>query len=251
MQEKIKKRLKEHYEFVCSKYDKDQILGVFLYGSQNYDLATEFSDIDTKAIYVPSFEEVIWNKPISIELQFENGEHCEVKDIRDFMKNIYKQNINFIEVLFTEYFILNPKYVDLWNELLQYKEDYARYDIHKAVHSMSHQASNTLKQALNSPTNPSKKASDALRLIYFLQRYLHGESYFDCIKPVGEARDEILSIKYSPRPVESYRQTIQILQVILNYYKQSDFTQMNNQDLQLFLEKRAKEIVEKMIHLNF
>ena len=48
-------RVKEHYMYLLANYPERSILGVFLYGSQNYNLATENSDVDTKAIYIPPF----------------------------------------------------------------------------------------------------------------------------------------------------------------------------------------------------
>ena len=44
----IQQRVEQHYDFVCSQYNEDHVLGVFLYGSQNYDLDCFNSDVDTK-----------------------------------------------------------------------------------------------------------------------------------------------------------------------------------------------------------
>ena len=46
----IFKELKERYDFLVQKYGEDHILGIFLYGSQNYQLDTPNSDIDTKPL---------------------------------------------------------------------------------------------------------------------------------------------------------------------------------------------------------
>ena len=40
-------------------YKEENILGIFAYGSQNYNLDTENSDWDTKAIIVPSFRDLV------------------------------------------------------------------------------------------------------------------------------------------------------------------------------------------------
>ena len=39
----IQDSLKAHYEYVCQHYHKQQILGVFLYGSQNYNRGAKCS----------------------------------------------------------------------------------------------------------------------------------------------------------------------------------------------------------------
>ena len=94
MENKWLTRVKEHYNYVCEKYGKDNVLGVFLYGSQNYGLATEESDVDTKAILIPILWDIAANKqPVSKELHMENGEHIEVKDIQGlkaYMKQLKK-----------------------------------------------------------------------------------------------------------------------------------------------------------------
>ena len=245
----IQQRVEQHHKFVCEHYPESQILGVFLYGSQNYDLDTPFSDVDTKAIYIPTFEELLFKQPVSKELHLPNGEHCEVKDIREFVKNLYKQNINFVEVLFTEYFVLSVKFSDYWNEtFIENREDIARYDINKAIHSMSHQASHTLKQAGNG-TNPCKKLADVARLIYFLQRYLRGEDYLDCLRPTGDDHDRIFNLKTQPKNIESYESTIEMFKMIIDYYKQADYEYYNCEDVQKELESMIKKSIMKMIKL--
>ena len=86
-------RVKEHYMYLLANYPERSILGVFLYGSQNYNLATENSDVDTKAIYIPTFEEIALTKtPISKELHI-NNEHCDLNDILLFPHLPHKPNI--------------------------------------------------------------------------------------------------------------------------------------------------------------
>ena len=245
----IQQRVEQHHRFVCEHYPENQILGVFLYGSQNYDLDTPFSDVDTKAIYIPTFEEVVFEKPISKELHLPNGEHCEVKDIREFVKNLYKQNINFVEVLFTDYKVINELYKDLWYEVFyEYRDDIARYDVHKAVHSMSHQAAHTLQQAENG-ANPCKKIANVARLIYFLQRYLKGEDYLDCLRPEGVDHDRIFNLKTQPKMISSYEVTIEMFKMILDYYKQANYEYYNCEEVQKELESMMKKSIMKMIKL--
>ena len=249
----VQQRVEEHFDFVCQYYPKEQILGVFLYGSQNYDLDCFNSDVDTKAIYIPTFEETVFNKPISKELKLDNGEHCEVKDIREFVNCLYKQNINFVEVLFTQYFVINPKYEKIWNDyFIKAKEEIARYDINKAVHSMSHQASHTLSQAENQLTsgiNPCKKVANAARLVYFLQRYLNTEPYEKCLTPVGDAHETLAELKFHPVNATTYISAIKILKMLLNFYKTANFEHLNNTDTQNAIENNCKEGILRLIKL--
>ena len=131
---KIRKSLKKHCEELYNYYNPDNIFGVFLYGSQNYLLDTKDSDVDTKAIIIPSFQDICFNKkPVSTTYILDNNEHIDCKDIRLMFQQFRKQNINFVEILFTEHFIINPKYRDFWDRLRYSREDIARYNEYRAV----------------------------------------------------------------------------------------------------------------------
>ena len=93
------KRVKEHYNEALEYFPEDKIVGIFLQGSQNYQLDTEFSDVDTKLIIVPTFTEIAMNKqPLSTTHVRENDEHIDFKDIRLYINTFRKQNINFLEI---------------------------------------------------------------------------------------------------------------------------------------------------------
>ena len=71
-------KIYEHFEEACSI--GHEIFGVFLQGSQNYNLDiynSEYkSDVDTKAIILPSFDDFCCCKsPISTTHERENKEH--------------------------------------------------------------------------------------------------------------------------------------------------------------------------------
>ena len=103
--------IQEHYLESKQYFAKNNIVGIFLQGSQNYGLETEDSDIDTKLITTPTLNDFIYNrKPISTTHFRANGEHIDFKDIRLMFDTFRKQNLNFIEILFTNYKIINPMY---------------------------------------------------------------------------------------------------------------------------------------------
>ena len=247
----IQEKVKEHYDFVCKYYNENQILGVFLYGSQNYNLHTENSDIDTKAIYIPTFAELAFEKPVSKELHLPNGEHCEVKDIREIVKNFKKQNINFIELLFTDYFVLNDKYAKLWNEnFIMLKEDIARYNPQQAIHSVSHQALHTLRQAVNGD-DTAKKIANTMRLLYFLERYIRGEPYIQCLVPSGDAHELMLRTKNNVYSGNVYFFAYQILKTSLEGYAHGNYEFLMEEDRKAYLDAVMNEVTLEMIKLNF
>ena len=59
----IMENLQNKLNYVYSLgYNPDQILGIFLYGSQNYGTSTKDSDIDAKVILIPSFKDLCCKK---------------------------------------------------------------------------------------------------------------------------------------------------------------------------------------------
>jgi len=200
--DKIMSRLQEMYnETESMGYE---IVGVFLQGSQNYGLSYEDSDIDSKAILLPKFNDFVLNKkPFSTTHVCENNEHIDFKDIRLMFDCFRKQNINFVEILFTKYKILNSKYEKLFQPLLDNNEMIARYHNYASVNCIAGMAMEKYK-ALEHPYPAlidkiekygydGKQLSHELRLLEFLPRYISGESYADCL--VSKQRDYLINIK--------------------------------------------------------
>lgn len=111
---------------------------IALQGSQNYNLETENSDIDSKVITLPSLSQIIKNgKPTSFTHVRDNNEHIDMKDVRLMFDCFKKQNINFIEILFTDYyFIMDDKYKSLLEELRNHAEDIAVLNPYRAIKCM-------------------------------------------------------------------------------------------------------------------
>lgn len=80
-----------------------------MYGSQNYNVDDEKSDIDCKAIVLPSLHDIIFRKTTSCVVECENGE-IDVKDLITFYDVIRKGNFSYIEAIDTEYSI-GDKYI--------------------------------------------------------------------------------------------------------------------------------------------
>lgn len=81
-----------------------KVIYIGLYGSQNYNVDDEFSDIDAKAIILPSLHDIIFRKVTSKTIECENGA-IDVKDLITFYDVIKKGNFSYIESIDTEYSI--------------------------------------------------------------------------------------------------------------------------------------------------
>lgn len=104
-----------------------------LYGSQNYMLDDENSDVDAKAIVIPSLNDLIESNEVSTSYTNDNDEILDVKDIRVMFKQFLKSNVNFLEILFTNDYIYNKEFSSEVAAIRDMREDIARYDIKTLV----------------------------------------------------------------------------------------------------------------------
>lgn len=202
----VMKRVRDHYEEALQYFPEYQIVGCFLQGSQNYGLDYEGSDVDTKLIIVPKFADICLNhKPISTTHVRENNEHTDWKDIRLYMETFRKQNLNFLEILFTPYYIINPMYRDEWMRLVEHREEIARMNPFRAVKSMkgiAHEKYAAMEKPYPSKLEiiekygyDGKQNSHLERVDDYLERYIAGESYEDCLRPTPARVPHIMDYK--------------------------------------------------------
>ena len=188
----IMEQLNRHYQEALTLFPEDRIVGVFLQGSQNYGLDYEGSDIDTKCIVLPTLEDLIFNrKPVSTTHVLPNEEHLDLKDVRLYFQTFRKQNLNFMEILFTKYKIVNPTYEQYWNRLIENNEQIARYNPVGAVktmkgiamekyHAMEHKYPSKV-DIIDKWGYDGKQLHHLLRVREYLVRYINGELYKDCL----------------------------------------------------------------------
>ena len=202
----IMKRLHDHLDEALEHFPAERIVGIFLQGSQNYGLDYEDSDVDTKLIVVPSLEDIVLNrKPVSTTHVRKNDEHIDFKDVRLYMETFRKQNLNFLEILFTPFYLINPMYEAEWNRLIAAREEIARMNEFRAVksmkgialekfHAMEHKYPSKL-DIINKYGYDGKQVSHLIRVEDYLERYINGEDYESCLHPTDSKRDEIMKFK--------------------------------------------------------
>jgi predicted nucleotidyltransferase len=190
----IMDRVREHYNEALEHFPEDRIVGIFYQGSGNYGLDYEGSDVDTKLIVTPTFEDIAMNKKaVSTTHIRENEEHIDFKDIRLYIQTFRKQNLNFLEILFTKYSIINPMYEAEWNRLVNAREDIAHYAPVQAIksmrgiakekyHAMEHHYPARMAWIEKFSYDP-KQLHHLLRVEDYIERYIKGESYASCLYP--------------------------------------------------------------------
>lgn len=217
----VMKRVRDHYEEALQYFPEYQIVGCFLQGSQNYGLDYEGSDVDTKLIIVPKFADIYLNrKPISTTHVRENNEHIDWKDIRLYMDTFRKQNLNFLEILFTPYCIINPMYHEEWMRLVEHREEIARMNPYRAVksmkgialekfHAMEHRYPSKI-DIIDAYGYDGKQTSHQIRVYDYLRRYIKGEPYEDCLRPSEYLVPRIMEYKaLSKIPLEEAQKEAQ------------------------------------------
>lgn len=228
------------------------LVGVFLYGSQNYGLDYEGSDVDTKAIVVPSLNDIVLNKqPISTTVEMPDGGLCDVKDIRKMFECFKKQNINFIEILFTQYYILNPNYEELYTPMMSNAELIARYNTYASVNCISGMSKE--KQAALCHPYPSikdkiekygfdpKQLHHIIRLREFIERYISGEEYKNILIPRN--KESLIDIKRDCKySVEQAKELADKLCIETKEIKDK-YMQQN----QLIINEEALEIMNEVL----
>ena len=209
-------RVREHFEEAKTLFAEDRIVGCFLQGSQNYGLELSSSDVDTKLIVVPTFKDIALNsKPISTTHIRANDEHIDLKDVRLYMQTFQKQNLNFLEILFTDYFIVNPLYAEQWNRLVEAREAIAHMNMYRAVksmkgiafekyHAMEHRYPSKV-DIIDKYGFDGKQVHHLIRVDDYLTRYVRGESYEDCLRPSEYLVEHMLDYKKHKISLEEAR----------------------------------------------
>lgn len=138
----IMDRVQKHYDYL--QFLGYNVVAVFAQGSMNYGLYInddEYkSDVDTKAIVLPTLDDLVnGNKMVSTKYDFE-GEQIDVKDIRVMMDMWTKSNPAYLEILFTKYCILNSKFEDYLKQILEMGNDIVKMNypqLAKCISGMS------------------------------------------------------------------------------------------------------------------
>ena len=192
----IFEQLNRHYEE--AKKLGYEIFALVLQGSQNYGLDIyndEYkSDIDSKLIVLPTLDDLIEErKPISYTHVLDNDEHIDVKDIRIMWDCFKKQNVNFIEILFSDYYIVPNQYIEYWERLRAMAEDLTHINpiqTVKCLFGMSMQKYEalkhpypTIKWKIDKWGYDGKQLHHVIRINDFIKRYVKGEEFKSCLYP--------------------------------------------------------------------
>ena len=178
-------KLNETWSYCIGIFGADRCIALTLHGSQNYKCDLPESDMDAKLIVAPTWNEIVQcAKPLSETIKGPYGD-VNVTDVRLFIgNNLYKQNFNFLESLFTQYNCVNQDYVDLWEQLYKNREAIAHYDPEAAVHTMMGQLENQKKRW--GKFDDTKTLYHMIRISWAITQYVAGAPFEKTLVPCDE-----------------------------------------------------------------
>lgn len=196
-------QLSKHYDDACAFIPEDRIIGVFYQGSGNYGLDYEGSDVDTKCVIAPSLQDLAKGTKMSVTRIRNNDEHIDIKDIRLMMEVFRKCNLNFLEILYSNYYILNPMYEELWGKILAKRDEIIANGgdalvksmvgiAREKYHALEHRYPSRIEWLDKYGYDP-KQLHHLFRIEEFMQRWQRGESFAECL--ISKKSEWLISVK--------------------------------------------------------
>lgn len=200
----MERHLKSCVEHLKELYG-NRVIFVGMYGAQNYSLQSESSDYDFKAIVTPCLDDIVFNKkPVSTTIEIEDG-LCDVKDIRLMMGCWKKQNVNFVELLFTDCKWVSSDYKEILQPLFTHREEIVHYDEKHAINcirGMMMEKYHALfkpypaqKEVVEKYGYAAKQLSHIFRLEDLVSKYILHYPYKICLTPNEAMRKDLIGIK--------------------------------------------------------
>lgn len=128
----MQQRMEHCYQQLCNLYGEDRVFFVYLYGSQNYDLDSKESDVDAQAILFLPLEDLVLRKSLWTPILLDDC-LCYITDLLTFLEELTQYVPKALELFITKNVQINPKYEDLFNELLAFKPLFIKRNILRGV----------------------------------------------------------------------------------------------------------------------
>lgn len=155
-----------------------------LYGSQNYGLASPNSDVDVKVAFLPAPGDVLLagkRQAMTLTKDGSTDNTVLAKDLRDVFAELYKQNLNFLEVLITPYFYSSYEFTPVFNELRDNSDEVARY-YERGFYLCTCGLFNKLDTDFQKGRFDYKKLVFGLYLRDFVNKYFDGVEFNECFE---------------------------------------------------------------------
>jgi hypothetical protein len=110
------------------------------------------------------------------------------------LETFRKSNLNFLEILYTEYYIINPMYKEEWNKLIEARDTIVNMNLPSLIksmrgiagekfHALEHRYPSRIEWLDKFGYDP-KQLHHLFRIKEFVQRWINGESFGRCLVSV-------------------------------------------------------------------
>ena len=249
-QKTVRPNIADHYFFYNMTFKPSQQFMLVPVGSWSYDCADEHSDVDTKAIFIPTLQDVVQNRCEAYTHLLSNGEHIDCCDIRNYMKSLIKGNPQFLETLFTKWEDLNTEYYgEEIHALMSKREDIARCNPNNTMRAFLGMADRNYKLCMSRSEEDHlrKWVYQLVRIEECMDKYHQCKDFDECLHT--DKRDFLLSLKnneYSKEVLTTNAEAF--ITRCHNHY--DTFIFMNNKEdewTQYKVEQIVTEVVRKSI----
>lgn len=164
-----------------------EVLCIGLYGSQNYNMQDEDSDIDVRAIVMPTLTQIVTREKISKKYVLDNGD-IDVKDLFTYYEVVRKGNFSFIEPMQTDYFIGDKYIKQLFSNItLNFKS--VKGAMHEKAKAFRHHYPSKMVEINKWGFDP-KQLHHIFRLLDLLQNYNSEDNKSFIYYDIVERRDD-------------------------------------------------------------
>ncbi len=169
-------------------------IGIFLYGSQNYNLNTENSDRDIIIL-------VKENKTAKRELGYDNGV-AKIYALKYFLSRLQKGDMECYEILYTQHRFINQEYEDAFNDFVINFTKVINLD--RIKYALALKLSEHLSNVCWIPLNRNNEKYHRKRVYWCyrvsdqLARVIAGEDLESTFIYDKNNREELLNIKTTP-----------------------------------------------------
>ena len=227
-----------------------------LVGSHNYNLNNRDSDKDYKVFMMPTFNDLYSGKQYSSDIIREDADY-NYHDIRKLPDLLFKANINFIEVLFSqEYSFAGSKEKQFFDTLFEKREELAAMNLPYLYNACIGMALNKMKMIHKfSDSNEKykqfgyniKEVTHAFRVLNFLVRYSRTNNFADSLycRPESDSYYFLMKLKEGKFSEEEAKSLVH-----LELERVRSVTYFSEQKVNKELYEEIKEHVKEYVRAN-
>lgn len=229
----IREELEKEYQRMVQEFGKQHILATFVMGIANYGFAESKDEIVFKTVYLPGFEELCLQPAVA------NAYRQDVIDIRSiYSADFYAEDLS-LELLFSDYMIVTPKYQKVFNEsLYQNRELFSHYSNKMRITKAFGRALEAISQ---------KNYFEAYRLKISAELFCKGVPTDECFHLQDRTHREYLKfIKRSPKALEPFDEEAfsADFMTLLDFFKDEEV----NQEIGILIKEGVLNVMGETLH---